>query len=907
MERLCGGIPDRISTNVDHETIFDITDPQLNTSSNSLKILSLNCQSVISKKEVFWELLENYSPDVVVACETWLNQSIANNEFISPDYKIYRLDRDDGYGGIFIAVKSNISSQLIKYGESCEMCAVKLCLTEYDSLIIIGAYRPPNRDISYIQHLCDTITDISIRNPHSLICCAGDFNVPDINWDTESVLSYRYPLAINQVLLKMSADCYFAQLVNFATRDENTLDLFFTNRPMLINNCLQVPGISDHEIVLTSLLTKIPKLHQPHRKAYLWNRANLDDMKHKFISLSEEFMHQHTIDTPVKDLWNSLCEILTSVLNEFVPSKLISGVPKKPWINRAVKQLRQRKQKQYNLARQTNSESHWKHYKTLKKLMQKECRKAYNYYMHHTVYDPYHCGRKKKFFQHVKSLRRDLSGIPTLEKDGITYSTDTSKADVLNKHFYSIFTIDNSDVTPELICDSYPSMPDVEVDTAGIARLLSNIDPFKATGPDGLSPKLLKELSTELAPCLTLLFKASLQQGRLPEDWKTALVTPLFKKGSRSDPSNYRPISLTSVCCKVFEHIIYSSVMSHLENFHIISDEQFGFRAKRSAELQLLRTIHDLSFNLNNKLQTDVILLDFCKAFDKVSHRLLLYKLDHYSIRGPTLTWISSFLNGRSQRVVCNGCTSGLVSVTSGVPQGTVLGPLLFLIYINDLPKCVSSHCALFADDCLLYQQIKSNDDHEILQHDLHNLELWANKWLMSFNVSKCEVLRISLKNILEFSYILYNLPLQNVSEARYLGVTIDSKLSFNKHTDVICKKANSALAFLRRNLLSCNVKIKSDAYLMYVRPILEYAICSWSPHSKQNIDKLESVQRRAARFVMGNYCYTSSVTEMLNSLKWPSISLHVNIMKLQMMYKIIHGIVDLKLPDYITFNSKRT
>ena len=130
-------------------------------------------------------------------------------------------------------------------------------------------------------------------------------------------------------------------------------------------------------------------------------------------------------------------------------------------------------------------------------------------------------------------------------------------------------------------------------------------------------------------------------------------------------------------------------------------------------------------------------------------------------------------------------------------------------------------------------------------------------------NVSKCEVLRISLKNILEFSYILYNLPLQNVSEARYLGVTIDSKLSFNKHTDVICKKANSALAFLRRNLLSCNVKIKSDAYLMYVRPILEYAICSCSPHSKQNIDKLESVQRRAARFVMGNYCYTSSVTEM--------------------------------------------
>ena len=144
-----------------------------------------------------------------------------------------------------------------------------------------------------------------------------------------------------------------------------------------------------------------------------------------------------------------------------------------------------------------------------------------------------------------------------------------------------------------------------------------------------------------------------------------------------------------------------------------------------------------------------------------------------------------------------------------------LFGPLLFLIYINDLPKCISSHCALFADDCLLYRKIKNNDHHEILQHDLHNLEFWANKWLMLFNNSKCEVLQISLRNILKFSYILYNFPLQNVSEARYLGVIIDSKLNFNKHTDVICKKANSVLAFLKRNLLSYNVKIKSDAYLM--------------------------------------------------------------------------------------------
>ena len=406
---------------------------------------------------------------------------------------------------------------------------------------------------------------------------------------------------------------------------------------------------------------------------------------------------------------------MQSILDEFVPSKIIIGVSKKPWINRTIKQLRWRKQRQYNLAKQTNCERQWKYFKTSKKLMQKECRKAYNQYMHYTIYDHYHNGRKKKFFQHVKSLRRDPRGIPTLEKDGITYSTDISKANVLNEHFYSVFTKDGDAILPEMADTLYPTMSNIEINTEGIAQLLNDIDPFKATGPDGLPPKLLKELSNNLAPCLTLLFRASLHQSALPVDWKTALVTPLFKKGNRSDPSNYRPISLISVCCKVLEHIIYSNIMSHLESYNVLSNSQFGFRAKRSAEQQLLRTIHDFALNLNNKTQTDVILLDFCKAFDKVSHCLLLHKLDHYGIRGPTFEWISSFLTGRSQRVVCNGCVSDAVNVTSGVPQGTVLGPLLFLIYINDLPNCITSCCSLFADDCLLYRQIYNKDDQETL------------------------------------------------------------------------------------------------------------------------------------------------------------------------------------------------
>ena len=277
----------------------------------------------------------------------------------------------------------------------------------------------------------------------------------------------------------------------------------------------------------------------------------------------------------------------------------------------------------------------------------------------------------------------------------------------MNIIFYSVFTKDGDAILPKMADTLYSTMSIIKINTEEIVQLLNDIDSFKATGPDGLPPKLLKELSNNLAPCLTLLLRASLHQSALPEDWKTALVTPLFKKGNRSDPSNYHPISLTSVCCKVLEHIIYSDIISHLESYNVPSNSQFGFCTKRSAEQQLLRTIHDFALNLNNKTQTDVILLDFCKAFDQVSHCILLHKLDHYGIRGSTFEWISSFLTGRSQRVVCNGCVSDAVNVTSGVPQGAVLGPLtlLFLIYINDLPNCITSCCSLFADDCLLYRQ----------------------------------------------------------------------------------------------------------------------------------------------------------------------------------------------------------
>ena len=209
------------------------------------------------------------------------------------------------------------------------------------------------------------------------------------------------------------------------------------------------------------------------------------------------------------------------------------------------------------------------------------------------------------------------------------------------------------------------------------------------------------------------------------------------------------------------------------------------------------------------------------KSFDNVVHHYLILKLKYYGIRHQILQWISSFLNGRTQYVTCNGSQSSPTDVISSVPQGTILGPLLFLVYINDLPNRVVSSRSLFADDCLLYRQIRSPEDCRILQDDLLKMEIWANTWKMVFNIDKCEVLQISLSNSAPVNYCLYDNPLRIVNAAKYLGVLLDSKLNFNRHIETICKKANGVLAFLKRNLYCCNQQIRNQAYMLYIRPIL--------------------------------------------------------------------------------------
>jgi len=283
-------------------------------------------------------------------------------------------------------------------------------------------------------------------------------------------------------------------------------------------------------------------------------------------------------------------------------------------------------------------------------------------------------------------------------------------------------------------------------------------------------------------------------------------------------------------------------------------------------------------------------------------------KLRHYGIRGNILAWIKSFLSNRSQQFLVKGVKFSPVPVTSGVSQGSVLGLLLFLVYINDMPARVKSTTTLFADDNLLYRKIRCPADTQALQEDITALQVWEQTWKMEFNPSKCEVLRITRKkNLFQATYSIHGHQLANVKTGKYLDVTFASDLSWKAHVNARTKSANCSLAFLRRNLSSCPKDIKLQCYKSLVRPVLDYAAAAWDHHTQTCITQLEAVQRRAARFITGNYRTTSSTSQMIADLGLLSLELHRQHSKFMMMYRITYGLVDIPANHHLRQSTTST
>ena len=870
----------------------------------SMKFLNINFQSISNKIPSLHVLLEKENPDVIFGTETWLDGSVFSNELLPSTYQIFRKDRitTTTGGGVFLAIRSDlIAREEPDLSANCESIWASIHMKGSQAVYFGAFYRPDagckKTDLDYVYQL-DQIMQKIPKTSH--VWLAGDFNIPDVDWENVCFKTGgRYP-AVSKQILEIALDYNLQQMVTQPTRGDNVLDLVFTNTPSFVQDVKILPRLGDHDIVLVDALLTPQRIKIPRRKVYLYKKGNFELINDDIQDFAKTLTDDNIAQSSVNKLWNDFKETVLTSIEKHIPSRLSKNSTQLPWVRSSHIRMIRRKQRLYNKARKSNHISDWDAFKDFRRSTDRSIRKARSDFLFE-VGESLESGDSKPFWRFIKNTRQNFSGVAALNTlEGIAVSA-IEKANALNEQFKSVFTSEDTSSIPTLPSD-FPVMPPINITTPGVEKLLKDLKVQKAPGPDGLTPKVLKECASSIAPILTVIYQKSISTGELPEDWLQANVTPLFKKGNRSEPANYRPVSLTSIPCKLLEHIVHSNIMSHLEDHDFITDKQHGFRRGRSCETQLALTIDDLTRILNVKGQADVIIMDFSKAFDTVPHERLLAKLYHAGIHGSLHSWIRTFLTKRSQQVALDGAFSSSIHVTSGVPQGTVLGPLLFLLYLNDIADGVTSEVRLLADDCIMYRQIDSARDSEDLQKDIDRLCAWEERWQMKFNKAKCYAMHIThKKNPVRTSYQMGDSVLETVTNHTYLGVELNNKLSWASHIKNVTSRANQILGLLRRNLYSCTPDVKAVAYKTLVRPRLEYCASIWDPYQKDAKAQLEGVQRRSARFVMKNNKKKASVTEMLRNLEWEPLEHRRAAQRLILIYKSVNKLVAINTDSYQT------
>ena len=453
----------------------------------------------------------------------------------------------------------------------------------------------------------------------------------------------------------------------------------------------------------------------------------------------------------VNQSWRFFKSKIEEVVKNNVPLKeKRKQQPKPPWqTKRVCRSVKKQTQlwKRYERTGRNKEYEEYKKQRNKNNQMRKKAKREYEKKLLKRFKD-----KPKLFYSYVRNKQKVKPEIPQLNTgDGIMTSSDEEIAQEFGKKFGSVFTreTDNENNYPEFESRMHGNniLQNVRITENDVCEKLKRLKEDKACGPDGIHPKLLKECAEIIAIPLYLIFSKSLESGVVPADWKLANVSPIHKKGSRAMASNYRPVSLTCLASKLMESIIRDAMVRHLLENDLCTTAQHGFTNGRSCLTNLLETFESWTEDVDKGYSVDVIFLDFQKAFDKVPKKRLLQKLSAYGIEGKVLCWIEDFLSDRRMRIMVRGEYSEWVDVISGVPQGSVLGPILFLIYVNDIPEMVNCSIKMFADDTKLFRTVKSIDDCNILQNDLDTLSQWTNEWLLSFNVDKCKVMHIGKNN----------------------------------------------------------------------------------------------------------------------------------------------------------------
>lgn len=811
----------------------------------------------------FQELVYSESADLVWVTETWLTKDIENTEILHNEYSIYRNDRESrAGGGVMLAVKSSsfISSrEVVDLKADIEVISTELITNSKLKFVICCCYRPPNADHSWLEKFNSFMAQLSSRHNNIIIC--GDFNFPKLRWNSPIAISGADEVMFTEQL----NDFFLTQVNTLPTRGNNVLDLVITSVPDQIENISKLNQIesglfTDHDTIVFNLKTSIKAAPKLNRTVFDYRRGNIDDLCSALKIVDFHKIIESGVD--INDCWKQWKDTFLGVVTKYIPTKRIKGRYSPPWMNgNIIHEIRKKEAVRRKLKSSPSGALRAK-FKELRVRVKKLVRESRVSFFNSL--DGYFKSNPKRFWSIFK-LNNKQSSVPDMmsmnnddepaSSHPRTVSTPAAIADLFNNYFTSVFSCDNLKETssPPLSPSSDSCQSDFELTTEEVLGTLLKLDTSKATGPDGIPSRILKETAREIAPSLTQLFNRSLSCGEIPDEWKLANIVPVHKKGDKSHVENYRPISLLSIISKVLERCVLRNMRFNL--LQLINSSQHGFIPGKSCTTQLLEVFDYIGSLLDGGKQTDVIYMDMSKAFDKVDHKVLIDKLRNcFGISGKLLRWFESYLLNRKQRVTVLGATSSAKSVLSGVPQGSILGPILFLLYVNDLPDAVEhSKIASFADDTKLFKQIDSTADASLLQSDLSSLENWSTSSGLVFNQEKCKCQRITRKvNAIKQEYTINNKSLVVTKKEKDLGIWITDTLAWSEHTHDRCMKTNKMLGFLRRSSMEItDVKIRRTLYLAIVRSALGYASQVWSPQSIELITRIERIQRRATKYIL--------------------------------------------------------
>ena len=785
-------------------------------------------------------------------------------------------------------------------------------------MLILAVYRPPSYSDAENSMLIDYL--LTVCSDYEVLVL-GDFNLPSLQWEKSDWMEKSS--GVDKQFMEAFISLGLTQWVKEATYplSGNILDLILTTDSDRIGAVYVLPPIpgSDHCPTLCDyLFDHFNSTASAPRTRKKWHHGKYDKIS---MRLSDIDWDQELSCLDINDAYTRFLDIMSPLVEEYVPSSFRTPQDRKvPWKVHPPTSLI------------THRKAAWDKYKVVRSRLGRNSASAHdalaNFFdVNNTVkrfasdsQSQYELKMLEDFKSNPRQLhsyiRQKKVGCPTVGplrlEDGRLTDDALLMAETLALAFESVHTdrISTSEAAEHQSVEH--RMSPVVLRLEDVTQTLKSLDESSAAGMDDIHPMLLKSCARQLSYPLLKLFRLSLRSHQLPSVWKLSRVVPIFKKGSRYVPLNYRPVSLTSVTCKCLERIIAKNLYNYLEEHDILSEHQFGFRAGRSTMDQMILVYNEISIWLDEGNAVDLILFDFAKAFDVVSHSILLTKLHWLGIDRVLIAWIEDFLTGRSMTVAVGDSHSSLHQVKSGVPQGSVLGPVLFLLFINHIASKLTCKYKIFADDLKIYMKVSDPAmlDHDRKVHqcqsDISMLNDTAQSWGLHLNKDKCVVLRFQRRfhHLPSPSYQIDGDVIQSVDSHSDLGVVVDSCLKFHLHILSTAQKAGGLAQSILKATVCRSPEFMLTLLTTHIRPILEYCSCLWHTGYISDIKTLESVQRRWTKRVerLSQVDYGTR----LRTLNLYSVSGRLLRADMIFCWKIFHGKCSVVPEDIFSVSSDR-